>query len=182
MGAALALTDAADAPLLALLPSAATPLGAVGKQPWRGALLLGDWLLHHARGLADAVILELGTGLGVAGMLAARHRPAAAFLTDAPADVLAACAACQEANSQHLGGGAAGAATVHVRRLDWLDPPDWLLPPAAPGAAAEPPQLQQQGGRFDWRPSDVAALQRCGLLLAADCIYDDVLTEGCMRW
>ena len=39
----------------------------------RGALLLGDYLLHAAGRLAGCTVLELGAGPGVAGLLAAQH-------------------------------------------------------------------------------------------------------------
>lgn len=88
--------------------------------------------------------------------------------------------------------------TVPVRQLDWLEPPDWLLErpePADKGSSrgssgfdTQPPKQQgqpQQGGpaedRFAWRPEDVAALQQLDYLLAADSVYDDVLTEAFMR-
>lgn len=104
-------------------------------------------------------------------------------------------------------------ARVAVRQLDWLDPPDWLLPPGAAGAdacaAATPPagpQQQEQAGSlhsgagpacpglaadaaaagvdsaFAWRAGDLSDLLRLDLLLAADPVYEDTLTEGLMRW
>lgn len=115
-----------------------------------------------------------------------RHRPAGGS---------AAAAATTAAGS-----GQAGPARVLVRQLDWLDPPDWLLEQPenagrhsgsseANGGGAHLPTKQQERpqpdvagvDRFAWRPEDVAALQQLDYLLAADSVYDDVLTEAFMR-
>ncbi len=100
-----------------------------------------------------------------------------------------------------------GGTRVAVRHLNWLDPPDWLLPPGAEGAEALPAGQQQHvqgdnphvcagaaspgtaaasmaasGGSFAWRADDLRDLQHLDLLLAADPVYEDTLTEGLMRW
>lgn len=88
-----------------------------------------------------------------------------------------------------------------VRQLNWLEPPDFLLGSSGDdgsmerssgsggsgqrSATQEQQAEQQQGepsrGAFAWRPEDAAALQRLDYLLAADSVYDDVLTEAFMR-
>jgi hypothetical protein len=40
---------------------------------WRGALLLGDYILHFLHHFSGCTTLELGAGPGVAGLLAARY-------------------------------------------------------------------------------------------------------------
>ena len=129
----------------------------VGLQVWRGALLLSDFLVAHAS-LAQGTVLELGSGCGLCGLLAARLGSHCAYLTDIGDGVLHNC---RENASQN---GLAGSA--HVRRLDWLVPwePDaWAAAPA---------------DEFDWRAADVAALRQCRLVLAADCVYDDAATSA----
>ncbi|KAF8569755.1 hypothetical protein P879_07662 [Paragonimus westermani] len=72
-----------------LLPfhhSGPTKLANVGSQLWNGCLLLIDWLIHqsiHGEGFTthDAV-LELGCGLGCAGLIAALCGAGVVFLTD----------------------------------------------------------------------------------------------------
>lgn len=80
---------------------------------------------------------------------------------------------------------AAPAAPLLVRRLDWLSPPDFLLlqSPGKNASSSRGQQAlsQQPQDSYDWRPEDIVALQRLDYLLAADCFYDNVLTEACMR-
>jgi predicted nicotinamide N-methyase len=44
----------------------------VGRQIWRGALLLGDFVLHHGSSLLQGhTVLELGSGVGLTSIVAA---------------------------------------------------------------------------------------------------------------
>ena len=90
---------------------------------------------------------------------------------------------------------------VCVRQLVWLDPPDWLLPPEQQEQAQQQEQQQQRGqglalelakqqeqqrggdagGTYGWSQADRQELQQVDLLLAADPVYEDVLTESFMR-
>ena len=47
-----------------------TDLAGVGLQVWRGSLLLSDYLLHHHQHLCDKNILEVGSGTGLASIVA----------------------------------------------------------------------------------------------------------------
>ena len=150
----------------------ATPLRSVGLQVWRGALLLADWALAHARELGSGcVALELGAGTGLAGLILARAGAGVVCcLTDAVPEVLASCAANVELNR------VPPPCELLVRRLDWLDPPPWLL--------ARDPALLSGGSdacAHAWRPEDARWLPRLQLLLAADCVYDNDLTDALMR-
>jgi predicted nicotinamide N-methyase len=52
--------------------SYSTTLDLVGRQIWRGALLLGDFILHHGSSLLqDHTVLELGSGVGLTSIVAA---------------------------------------------------------------------------------------------------------------
>lgn len=48
-----------------------TTLENVGQQVWRGALLMGDYLLSNLSRLTGATILELGAGTGLVSVIAA---------------------------------------------------------------------------------------------------------------
>lgn len=67
------------------------------------------------------------------------------------------------------------AASATVRELDWLNPPDWLLRGAAAG------NLSAEPLPFAWQPADLEQLRGLRCILAADCAYDNDLTEAMMR-
>ena len=105
-------------------------------------------------------------------------------LTDVGADVLANCRNNVNRQQQQQ---QQQQQAVHVRQLDWLDPPDWLLPAGTSDTASAPhsPGWERSGASssgFSWQPGDLAELQQLDVVLAADCIYDDVLTQAFMRW
>ena len=60
----------------------ATSLDHVGLQCWRGALLLCETLLSRRKEIAGKVLCELGVGVGIASILAARLQPHRIYLTD----------------------------------------------------------------------------------------------------
>ena len=47
-----------------------TVLGEVGLQVWRGSLLLSDYILHHQTQFSDKNVLEVGSGTGLASIIA----------------------------------------------------------------------------------------------------------------
>jgi predicted nicotinamide N-methyase len=49
----------------------ATPLATVGRQVWRGSLLLADYVLHNHQQMKGMKILELGSGTGLTSIIAA---------------------------------------------------------------------------------------------------------------
>lgn len=185
----------------------ATPLSRVGLQVWRGSLLLADYVLSEAAAaLQGCTALELGCGPGLAGLVLARLARSV-YLTGASPCVSCACFArgkikrmriplCDTAadagqekevlenaewNAQQRPAAAAVAA-VHVRQLDWLDPPDWLFTDGASEAGGSPGPEVSASGAYSWQQADLAELAALDVLLAADCAYEDSLTEAWMRW
>jgi hypothetical protein len=69
-----------------------------------------------------------------------------------------------------------GPDALRVRRLDWLHPPDWLREGGG-ACAAEPGPASQ----FMWTPEDTAQLDDLAYVVAADCVYEDHLTDAMMR-
>ncbi|XP_012587488.1 PREDICTED: methyltransferase-like protein 22 isoform X2 [Condylura cristata] len=140
----------------------ATPLEDVGKQVWRGALLLADYILSQPALFQGRTVLELGAGMGLVSIVAATVARTV-YCTDVGTDLLAMCQRNTTLNS-HLAG--PGGGVVKVRALDWLDA-DLCTDPAA---------------SFSWSEADVADLyEHTTVLLAAEVFYDDDLTDALFR-
>ncbi|KAM4813997.1 methyltransferase-like protein 22 isoform 5-T5 [Callospermophilus lateralis] len=137
----------------------ATPLEDVGKQVWRGALLLADYILFRRDLFQGRTVLELGAGTGLASIVAATVAQTV-YCTDVGADLLAMCQRNVALNS-HLA--AAGGGVVKVKELDWLKD-DFCTDPEAP---------------FSWSEGDIADLyDHTTVLFAAEVFYDDDLTDA----
>ena len=142
-----------------------TSLADVGLQVWRGALLLCDYLIHHAERFrgppSELVVLEMGSGCGLCSLMAAQLGARLVYATDVGDGVLHNLSANVDANGLH---------DVRVRAFDWCLP--WV-----PGDWREDAAVASS---YNWRASDRAALshpQRV-MILAADVVYDDDLTAA----
>ncbi|XP_037363525.1 methyltransferase-like protein 22 [Talpa occidentalis] len=140
----------------------ATPLEDVGKQVWRGALLLADYILSQPDLFQGRTVLELGAGMGLVSIIAATMARTV-YCTDVGTDLLAMCQRNTSLNS-HLTAAAGG--TVKVKELDWLKV-DLCTDPAAP---------------FSWSEEDLTDLyEHTTVLLAAEVFYDDDLTDALFK-
>ncbi|KAF5918418.1 hypothetical protein HPG69_011859 [Diceros bicornis minor] len=140
----------------------ATPLEDVGKQVWRGALLLADYILFQWDLFQGRTVLELGAGTGLTSIVAATVAQTV-YCTDVGADLLAMCQRNIALNS-HLT--AAGGGIVKVKELDWLKD-DLCTDPEVP---------------FSWSDEDVSDLySHTTVLLAAEVFYDDDLTDALFK-
>ncbi|XVF86601.1 hypothetical protein PTKIN_Ptkin18bG0055500 [Pterospermum kingtungense] len=137
----------------------------VGLQVWKAELVLSDFVLHKmctSTEFDGIVALELGAGTGLAGMLLA-HAAKTIFLTDHGDEILANCVKNVQLNSGVFN----CEDVVYVRELDWLQP--W------------PPKLSldlASQERFSWSSSELEEVRKAALLLAADVIYSDDLTDA----
>uniref|UniRef100_A0A7C9ADH7 Calmodulin-lysine N-methyltransferase n=1 Tax=Opuntia streptacantha TaxID=393608 RepID=A0A7C9ADH7_OPUST len=134
----------------------------VGLQVWRAELVLADFVLHKTFVSSEfdgVVAVELGAGTGLVGILVARAAHAV-FITDHGIEVLNNCARNVHVNS----GIFRSECSVKVRELDWLKP--W------------PPLALKLKTRWSWTSSEVEQISRASVLLAADVIYSDELTDA----
>ncbi|MCO5553774.1 hypothetical protein L7F22_007300 [Adiantum nelumboides] len=149
-----------------------TTLTYVGLQVWKASLLLGDFLLHKMQTtceLNDVIGLELGAGTGILGiLLAAKAR--LVYLTDLDVDVLDNCYRNLLLNSQKS---KKIAKTLRIRQLNWLD--SW--PPNA-GCNDEETSTNSQSFLYSWCKADLEELENLKVILAADVIYSDSLTDA----
>ncbi|XP_076997990.1 methyltransferase-like protein 22 isoform X3 [Tamandua tetradactyla] len=140
----------------------ATPLEDVGKQVWRGALLLADYILSQRDLFRGCTVLELGAGTGLASIVAATVAQTV-YCTDVGADLLAMCQRNVALNS-HLT--ATGGGVVKVKELDWLKD-NLCTDPEVP---------------FSWSEEEVSDLyNHTTILLAAEVFYDEDLTDALFR-
>ncbi|XP_078713260.1 methyltransferase-like protein 22 isoform X1 [Lampetra fluviatilis] len=143
-----------------------TCLDDVGKQVWRGAFLLGDYLLQHRREFCGVTALELGAGTGATSIVAATFARTV-YCTDVGDDLLDNCQRNVNANKHlYMRPDGEEGGEVKVRTLDWLKN-DFCTDSEC---------------RFSWTEEEVAHLHdNATVLLAADVCYDDELTDGLFR-
>uniref|UniRef100_A0A2I2ZF63 Methyltransferase-like protein 22 n=1 Tax=Gorilla gorilla gorilla TaxID=9595 RepID=A0A2I2ZF63_GORGO len=140
----------------------ATPLEDVGKQVWRGALLLADYILFRQDLFRGCTALELGAGTGLASIIAATMARTV-YCTDVGADLLSMCQRNIALNS-HLA--ATGGGIVKVKELDWLKD-DLCTDPEVP---------------FSWSQEEISDLyDHTTILFAAEVFYDDDLTDAVFK-
>ncbi|CAN6459658.1 unnamed protein product [Victoria cruziana] len=133
----------------------------VGLQVWKAALLLVDFILHKfstSSDFSNAVALELGAGTGLVGIVLARFARIV-FLTDRDAEILDNCATNVQLNEELF-----KCDNVLVRELNWMK--SW------------PPVFESSKMRYAWSSSEIHIAEQASLLLAADVIYSDELTDS----
>lgn len=138
----------------------------VGLQVWRAELVLTDFILHKALCSSEfhqVIALELGAGTGLVGLLLARTANTV-FVTDRGNQILDNCVKNVQLNRGLLNNPAA----IFVRDLDWFD--SW--PPKARVEEASHTQ------RYSWTSREIEEAENASLLLAADVIYSDDLTDA----
>lgn len=139
----------------------------VGLQVWRAELVLADFMLHKmftSSEIDGVVALELGAGTGFVGILLARAAQTV-FITDHGKEVLDNCAenVCINVGIRHHN------ASVYVRELDWNC--SWQ-PQAVEDSQSD---LEK---KYSWTFSEVEQYQNTSLIVAADVIYSDNLTDA----
>lgn len=141
----------------------ATPLDDVGKQIWRGAFLLSDFILSHPDAFREATVLELGAGTGLTSIIMASIAKTV-YCTDVGEDLLSMCQRNVSLNSHYIQPAAKHG--VKVRQLDW----------------AADDFLTDTGSEFNWSEEEVADLHdNTTIMMAADVCYDDDLTDALFR-
>uniref|UniRef100_A0A146ZMI7 Methyltransferase 22, Kin17 lysine n=1 Tax=Fundulus heteroclitus TaxID=8078 RepID=A0A146ZMI7_FUNHE len=140
----------------------ATPLEDVGKQVWRGALLLADFILSKPDMFRGATVLELGAGTGLTSIVMATTAKTV-YCTDVGEDLLRLCSRNVSLN-KHITDPAGG--EVKVKQLCWL----------------QHSLCTDADMEFSWTEEEVADLyDNTDFIIAADVCYDDDLTDSLFR-
>ncbi|KAG0499034.1 hypothetical protein HPP92_003725 [Vanilla planifolia] len=136
----------------------------VGLQVWMAALVLSDYIIHRSFVSSDfdgVTAIELGAGTGLTGVVLARVAKTI-FLTDYGNEILENCAKNVDINISLLG---LNVNTILVRELNWKD--SW------------PPHNDLfQCSRYSWSTSEVGEAEGATVIIAADVIYSDKLTDS----
>ncbi|KFV66081.1 Methyltransferase-like 22 [Dryobates pubescens] len=140
----------------------ATPLEDVGKQVWRAAFLLADYIVFKRDVFRRCSVLELGGGTGITSIIMGTVAKRV-YCTDVGEDLLAMCEQ-NVALNKHLM--ELGRGEVKVKELDWLKD-EFCTDPEAP---------------YSWSEEEIADLHdHCTVIMAADVFYDDDLTDALFR-
>ncbi|XP_071357597.1 methyltransferase-like protein 22 [Trachinotus anak] len=140
----------------------ATPLEDVGKQVWRGAFLLADFILSEPAMFRGATVLELGAGTGLTSIVMATLAKTV-YCTDVGEDLLSMCKRNVTLNRQMT---ESAGGEVRVRQLDWL----------------QHDLCTDADAEFSWTEEEVADMyDNTSFIIAADICYDDDLTDGLFR-
>ncbi|NXD86340.1 MET22 protein, partial [Halcyon senegalensis] len=140
----------------------ATPLEDVGKQVWRAAFLLADYILFKRDTFRCCSVLELGGGTGITSIIMGTVAKRV-YCTDVGEDLLAMCEQ-NVALNKHLM--EPGRGEVKVKELDWLKDEFCTDPEAA----------------YSWSEDEIADVHdHCTVIMAADVFYDDDLTDALFR-
>eukprot|EP01018_Ginkgo_biloba_P015595 Gb_16252 [translate_table: standard] len=148
-----------------------TTIPCVGFQIWKASLLLADFILHLIQTSSifnDVIALELGAGTGLVGILLARAAKSV-FITDRGTEILDNCLHNVELNSHVY---RENVKSVRVRELDWQNP--W--PPKV--VQAEEASLKSWDYKYAWTASEMDEVEEASILLAADVVYSNELTDA----
>uniref|UniRef100_A0A8C5RLX9 Methyltransferase 22, Kin17 lysine n=1 Tax=Laticauda laticaudata TaxID=8630 RepID=A0A8C5RLX9_LATLA len=137
----------------------ATPLEDVGKQVWRGAFLLADYILSQQDLFRGCTVLELGGGIGFVSIIMAKAAKTI-YCTDVGEDLLSMCER-NVALNKHITDPTGS--EIRVKKLDWQQD----------GFCTDPEDC------FSWSEKEITELHDLTtVILAADVFYDDDLTDA----
>lgn len=133
--------------------SEATELRLVGLQVWRGALLLADYIFHKRAEFREKFILELGAGVGLTSIAAALYAQQVVCTDVNVGGILDLIRENLKHNSKLIQNNN----NIDVLELDFLKP------------------IQEYSSAL------LKAIDNCDIVVAADVIYDDDLTNAFIR-
>ncbi|XP_033629946.1 methyltransferase-like protein 22 [Asterias rubens] len=142
----------------------ATTINEVGLQVWQGCLLLCDFMLSNQAIFRGQVALELGAGVGL-GSIVMATMASTVFCTDIGLDVLKLCQRNVTNNCKFsMNNDPQEDHDVKVRELDWFQFSNTTMTNCS--------------SVFQWGEEDKVLLQEVMVIIAADVIYDDELTDA----
>ncbi|XP_019853597.1 PREDICTED: methyltransferase-like protein 22 [Amphimedon queenslandica] len=151
--------------VITLSHTMATPLNNVGTQLWSASLLMADYILSYKEMFHDAIVVELGSGCGFIGTVAASC-VSHFFCTDTGTSVLRLCHQNLVQNNVTN--------NVSVHELDWFNCEKDLQDSSSSLCSSG----MEEGDRYKWNHSELELLRKTSIILASDVIYDNELTDA----
>jgi predicted nicotinamide N-methyase len=154
---------------MTIVHAADTNLSEVGRQIWKGSLLLADYIISNRSLFQGKTVLELGCGVGVLGLVLAtllesQGTCTTIILTDRDASILTMCERNVNLNS-HL----FEPQRILIRCLDWT----------CHLRDIHSNDLQESvGSLYKWVDVEGELASKLDVILCADCIYDEGLTDS----
>lgn len=149
----------------------ATPLSSVGKQVWMGSLVMADYILYSDE-FSDSYCIELGCGLGLCSIIS-QIKIQHMICTDFENDVLNLCYENIDVNSL-INDVSPQKSIIDVKQLDWSLFDDTSITPTSLLQDDKPETINM---KFQWSLYDISLLKKTDIIFAADCIYDESLTQ-----
>lgn len=147
----------------------------VGYQVWKGCFLMIDYLIYQHKAIVDTVVIELGAGCGVCGVALSLLSHKCSFITDYTVELTHLINDNIQRNAHLMNKNTWNNSNcsndIRVRKLDWMDlDSQYPITPVSP---------RVDSVRYYWTEDDICMLQHPNrLFIAADVIYDDMLTEA----
>lgn len=145
-----------------------TPLQRVGEQVWLGSCLLVDFIMYRHDLFTRSVVVELGCGVALASIVSSKVC-SRVFATDLPDSVLELAATNIRRN---VSVAEYGPSPVEVRKLNWHRFSNGTED------IQEFATLFPRDGPFAWQRQDLEAIAELDIIIAADVVYDDNITDA----
>ena len=131
-----------------------TLLSDVGLQLWRASFYLADYLIHNPTLTRDSTVLDLGAGLGVCSLIAALNAKMV-YCTDLP-HIVQQAEKNFHINRDFLKEMSSKEPQIKFKQLDW--------------------SMFKELDAIDFDSADPDALNKISVYLAADVVYDNLIT------
>ncbi|XP_065657640.1 methyltransferase-like protein 22 [Hydra vulgaris] len=165
---------------LTIIHCNSTHLNNVGKQVWAASLLMADYIIYSDV-FKDCYCIELGAGVGICSILAS-FKASHVFSTDKENDILCLTQENYELNcfmryyfdafhkktDQDL--------NVSFRKLNWFNVEKQHNEVSLNQFLLDL-NLQDSNSEFSWIDKDCLVIEKTNIIIAADCIYDEELTD-----
>ena len=166
---------------LTIIHCNSTHLKDVGKQVWAASLLMADFIIY-SNIFKDCYCIELGAGVGICSLLSS-FKASHVFSTDKEGEILSLAKenyatnsflklildAFKEEKEKFV-------ENVSFRKLNWFNV-NHIPNERSINLFTSNLNSQDNHSEFSWTDNDNWIIGKTNVIIAADCIYDEILTE-----